>query len=153
MITHFGWKMVSSSRLIASGFGLALALSFAIPEKPLAAQATPQDTAHKGMKMPANMPMGKKPQKKKTAAKPATTKKSAAGKSTAKTVRKSAPASTTVKKPAPRRTTQPMAMPMGADTAHHEMGGMNMQPAASKRDSTKMPDMPGMEIPSKPTDS
>jgi len=58
MITHFGWKMFSSSRSIASGFGLALAFSFAIPGKPLAAQATPQDTAHKGMKMPTNMPMG-----------------------------------------------------------------------------------------------
>src|SRR5712671_4109992 len=113
--------MSSSSRSIASAFALALALSLAVADKPLAAQATAQDTAHKGMKMPPNMPMGKKSQKKKTATKPATPKKS--------------------------------AMPMGADTSHHEMGGMNMQPAPSKRDSTKMPDMPGMEMPSKPTDS
>jgi hypothetical protein len=48
--------MFSSSRSIATVFGLALALSFAVAEKPLEAQATPQDTTHKGM--PMNMPMG-----------------------------------------------------------------------------------------------
>ena len=144
--------MFSSSRLIASGFGLALALSFAIAEKPLAAQATPQDTAHKGTKMPVNMPMGKKPQKKKTTAKPATTKKSAAGKSKAKTVKKSAPVGA-ARKQVPSRKEQPMAMPMGADSAHREMGGMKMQPAPAKTDSMRMGGMPGMQMPANPTDS
>jgi len=144
--------MFSSSRLIASGFGLALALSFAIAEKPLAAQATPQDTAHKGTKMPVNMPMGKKPQKKKTTAKPATTKKSAAGKSKAKTVKESAPVGA-ARKQVPSRKEQPMAMPMGADSAHREMGGMKMQPAPAKTDSMRMGGMPGMQMPANPTDS
>src|SRR6266513_1502581 len=100
--------MFSSSRLIASGFGLALALSFAIAEKPLAAQATPQDTAHKGMKMPMNMPMGKKPQKKKTTAKRATTKKSATGRRTAKTIKKSTSVGTAAKNQVPSRKAKPM---------------------------------------------
>jgi hypothetical protein len=43
--------MFLSSRLIASGCGLALALSISIGT-PLTAQATPQDTTHNGMKMP-----------------------------------------------------------------------------------------------------
>ena len=165
--------MLSSSRLITGGFGLALALSFAVAEKPLAAQATPQDTAHKGMKMPMNTPMGKKPQKKNTTAKPATKKKSAAGKSTAKTVKKSAPVGAAAKKQGPSRKAQPMVMPMGAephhvpakagemkmpdttramraDSAHQEMGGMKMQPAPAKSDSMRMP---GMQMPSNRTDS
>ena len=142
MITHFGWKMFLSSRLIASGFRLALALSFAIPGKPLAAQATPQDTAHKGMKMPTNMPMGKKPQKKKTSAKTAAAKKSAPGKSTAKTVKKSAP-----------KQIPDTAHAMHGDSAHREMPGMKMPTTPSKTDSMKMSGMPGMEMPSKPLDS
>jgi hypothetical protein len=145
--------MFSSSRSIASGFALALALSFAIAEKPLVAQATPQDTTHKEMKMPMNMPMGKKPQKKKTTTKPATTKKSAAGKSTGRTVKKSATVRTAAKKQAPSRKVQPMAMPMSADSARHEMGGMKMPPAPAKTDSMGMRGMPRMEMPSKPTDS
>jgi len=92
-ITHFGWKMFSSSRWIASGFGLALALSFAIAEEPLAAQATAQDTAQtKGAtQMPMNMPMGKKTQKKKTTPKTTKSRKASASKHTAKTGKRSAP--------------------------------------------------------------
>src|SRR2546423_10300116 len=133
--------MFSSSRLITGGFGLALALSIAISGEPLVAQATPQDTAHKGMKMPMNMPMGEKPQKKKTTAKPAATKKSAAGKSRAKTVKKAGAVGPAAKEQVPSRNAQPMAMPMGADSAQHEMGRMKMAPAPAKVDSTRMPGM------------
>jgi hypothetical protein len=50
--------MFSSSPCIAAGYSLALALSFAIAEKPLEAQSAAQDTAHKKgtMQMPMNMP-------------------------------------------------------------------------------------------------
>jgi len=156
--------MFSSSHLIASGFGLALALSFTVAEKPLMAQATPQDTAHRGMKLPMNMPMGKKPQKKKATPKPAATKKSAGGKSTAKIVRKPAPLRTAAKKQVPRRTTQPMAMPMSAEPHHvpAKAGQMRMPDTthAMHGDSARrqlpgmnMPGMPGMQLPGNPTDS
>ena len=167
--------MFSSSRWIASGFGLALALSFAIAEEPLAAQATAQDTAQtKGAtQMPMNIPMGKKTQKKKTTPKTTKSRKASASKHTAKTGKRSAPVAITGKKQVRAPKSQPLAMPMGAeshhapakagqmqmsdttgairtDSAHHEMGGMKMQPAAARIDSMKMP---GMEMPSKPTDS
>jgi hypothetical protein len=147
--------MFSSSRLVASGFGLALALSFAIAEKPLAAQATAQDTSHKKgtMKMPMNMPMGKKPQKKKATSKTTNAKKPTAGKSTAKTVKASSPVGSAAKKQVPSRKVQPMTMQMGADSAHHEMGGMKMQPAPAKTDSMRMGGMPRMQMPANPTDS
>jgi hypothetical protein len=136
--------MFSSSRLIASGFGLALALSFAISEEPLKAQATPQDTAHKkGAQMPMNMPMGKKTQKKKATPKTTKAKKPGIRKTTATTGKKSAPVSTAAKKQVSPQKSQPMAMPMGAEPPH----------APAKSDSTKMPDMRGMEMPSKPMDS
>jgi len=141
--------MFSSSRMIATAFGLALALSFAIAEEPLAAQATPQDTAHKGMQMPKNMPMGKKTQKKKPAPKTTKAKKPAAGKGTAKTGKKSAPVSAAAKKQVTPRRSQPMAMPMGAEPHHAPAKAGQMQ----MPDTTKMPEMPGMEMPSKPTDS
>ena len=146
--------MFSSSRLIASGFGVALALSFAIPEEPMAAQATAQDTAHKKgtIQMPMNMPMGKKPQKKKPAPKTAKANKSGAGKQTAKAGKKPAPVGTTKKKQVGVPKSQPMAMPMGADSAHQDMGGMKMQPAPARIDSMKMR-MPGMDMPSKVADS
>jgi len=51
--------MFSSSHWIASGCGLAFALSLAIATGPLAAQATPHDTAHK--KGTTQMPMPPKP--------------------------------------------------------------------------------------------
>src|SRR6267142_2343132 len=127
--------MFSSSRAIASGFGLALALSFAVAGNPLAAQATPQDTTHKGMKMPMNMPMGKKPQKKKTTAKPATTKKAEPHHAPAKAGQMQMPDTTHA---------------MHGDSAHRAMPGMKMPTTPSKTDSMKMPGMPGMEMPSNP---
>ena len=164
--------MSLSSRSIASGFGLALALSVAIGEKPLSAQAATQDTAHKKgtMQMPMNMPMGKKTQKKKTTPKTTKTKKPAAARTTAKTGKKSTPVGTGKKRVAPK------SMPMGAephhapakadrtpiadtarathgDSAHQEMGGMKMEPAPAKIDSMQMPGMPGIEMPTKPADS
>ncbi len=132
--------MFSSSHWIASVFGLALALSLAIADKSLTAQATAQDTSHKKGTMPMNMPMGNKTQKKKTTSKSAKAKTPAAGKKTAKAATKSvAPGG--AKKTARTRTTQPMAMPMG---------GMKMPATAAKVDSMKMP---GMQAPSMPTDS
>jgi hypothetical protein len=170
--------MFSSSRWVANAFGLALALSFAIAEKPLTAQATAQDTSHKKSTMPMNMPMGDKTQKKKATAKSAKAKKTAVGKKTAKTAKKSVTARGAAKKqvrpPATRSMAMPMAMPgdaeprhapgktgqmrdttraMQADSAHHEMGGMKMQPAPVRADSMKMPGMPGMQMRSMPTDS
>src|ERR1700674_371216 len=171
--------MSLSSRSIASGFGLALVLSFAIAREPLAAQATTQDTAHKGMKMPMNLPMDKKPQRKKATPKTTTAKKPGARKGSAKTIKKSAPVGAAARKKAPSRKAQSMAIPMGAephhapakagqmqmqdtahamhgDSAHREMSGMKMQPAPAKIDSMKMPGMPGMprmEMPTKPADS
>jgi hypothetical protein len=152
--------MFLSLRVIASGFGLAFALSFAIAEKPLAAQATPQDTSHKGMQMPMNMPMGKKTQKKKKPT-PQTTqaKRPATGKTTTKAGKKSAPAATATKK---RAAPKPMAVPMPiadtshamhGDSAHQNMPGKKMEPAPAKIDSMKMPATPRMEMPSKPADS
>src|SRR2546423_2693759 len=157
--------MFSSSHLIVSGFGLALALSFTVAEKPLMAQTTPQDTTHRGMKLPMNMPMGKNPQKKKATPKPAATKKSAGDKSTAKIVRKPAPLRTAAKKQVPQRTTQPMAMPMGAEPHHvpAKAGQMRMPDTthAMHGDSAhrrqlpgmNMPGTPGMQLPGNPTDS
>ncbi|MBC7790744.1 MAG: hypothetical protein H7Z74_12420 [Anaerolineae bacterium] len=167
--------MFSSSRWIAGSFAFALALSIAIIGEPLAAQSTPQDTTHKGMKMPMDMPMGKKPQKKKAAPKTAAAKKPAAGKSSAKTTKKSVPA-TAGKKRAPAQQPHLIEVPMGAqphhapakvrqtqavdstqamhgDSAHGKMGDMKMHPAPTKSDSMKMPGMPGMDMPSKPSDS
>jgi len=147
--------MFSSSRWIASGFGLALALSTAILGEPLAAQGTPQDTTRKGMKMPMDMPMGKKPQKKKAAPKTTTAKKPTTGKSTAKTSRKSAPARTTGKKPAKavHKQIADSAHAVYSDSAHQEMGDMKMPPAPAKADSLKMRGMPGMQVPAEPSDS
>jgi hypothetical protein len=165
--------MFSFSRCIASVFGLALALSLAIADKPLTAQTTAQDTSHKKGTMPMNMPMGNKTQKKKTTSKSAKAKTPVAGKKTAKAATKSVAPGRAAKKTARTRTTQPMTMPMGAephhalptkagqmqmrdtsamhaDSARHEMGGMKMPPAAAKVDSTKMP---GMQMPSTPVDS
>ena len=49
--------MFLSPRSVWGGFSVAFALTFAIAEKPIAAQAPAQDTAHKKMQMPMNMPM------------------------------------------------------------------------------------------------
>jgi hypothetical protein len=139
--------MFSSSRFIASSFGLALALWFAIPQEPLTAQAAPQDTAHKGMQMPMKMPMGKKAQKKKPAPKTTKSKKPGTRKTSPKPVKKSPP---------PKARQMQMgdtAHAMHGDSANRKMGGMKMQPTPAKADSMKMPGMPGMEMPSKPTDS
>jgi hypothetical protein len=141
--------MFSSSRWIASAFGLALALSFAIAGESLTAQATAQDTAHKGMQMPMKMPMGKKTQKKKPASKTTKAKKSVAGKSSVKTGKKSAPA----KAKAGQMQMGDTAHTMHRDSANRKMGGMKMQPTPTKPDSMKTPGMPGMEMPSKPMDS
>jgi hypothetical protein len=135
--------MFSSSRAIASGFGLAFAFTFAIAEKPLVAQATPHDTTHKGIQMPKNMPMGKKTQKKKTAPKTARTKKAVAPKATAKPGKKSAPVGAAARK-------ADSTHAMHGDTAHQDMPGMKMQPAPATIDTMKMP---GMEMPPKPADS
>ena len=138
--------MFSSSRWIAGGCSLALALSFAIAGEPLAAQSATQDTAHKTntMQMPTNMPMVKKTQKKKATSKTTRAKKPGAGKSTAKIAKKSVPPSSAAER---------QAGPTRVDSARHEMGGMNMQPAPAKTDATKAPGMAGMQMPSKPTDS
>jgi hypothetical protein len=162
--------MFSSSRWIVGGCGLALALSFAIAEEPLTAQSATQDTTHKKgtMQMPMNMPMGKKPQKKKATSKTIKAKKPSAGKSTVKTTAKrSTSANKADKKQAEPRMMEPMAMPMGAaehrapakagvmqmpdsaramhaDSAHHEMAGMRMQPAPAGADSMNMSGMPGL---------
>ncbi len=139
--------MFSSSRFIASGFGLALALWFTIPQEPLTAQAVPQDTAHKGMQMPMKMPMGKKTQKKKPAPRTTRAKKPSADKSSVKPIKKSAPAT-------PRKMQMgDTAHAMHGDSTNRKMGGMKMKPTAAKTDSMRMPGMPGMEMPSKPTDS
>ncbi len=168
--------MFSSPRWITSVFGVTLAVSLAIAEKPLAAQTTAQDTSHKKGTMPMNMPMGNKTQKKKAASKSAKAKKPARVKKTAKAATKSVAPGGAAKKPARNRITQPMTMPMGAephhppakagqmqmhdttgathaDSAHHEMGGMKMQPAPARIDSMKMPGMHGMQMPSMPADS
>jgi hypothetical protein len=155
--------MFSLSRSIASGFALALSLSFAIAEEPLAAQAAAQDTAHKKgtTQMPMNMPMGKKSQKKKAASKTPVAKKHGVAKKASK---RPTPTGTAAGKHVAPVKTQPMAMPMGvelphapakagqmqigdsthamhADSVHHEMGGMKMQSAAASPDSVKMPGM------------
>ncbi|MBC7788312.1 MAG: hypothetical protein H7Z74_00085, partial [Anaerolineae bacterium] len=154
--------MFSSPRGIASGFGWALALSFVIAEKPLAAQGVGHDTAHKKgtMQMPMNKPTDKKVQKKKPTPKTTKATKPAAGKSTVKTGKKPAPARAAGEKQVGPTKTQPMAMPTGAephhlpekggqvqvtdtthavhgDSAHREMGDMKMQPAPAKVDSMK----------------
>ena len=163
--------MFSSSRWITSVFGLTLAASLAIAEKPLAAQTAAQDTSHKKSTMPMNMPMGNKTQKK-AASKSAKAKKPAGGKKTAKEATKSVAPGGAAKKPARTRIAQPMTMPMGAEPHHapakagqmrmddtagathadsaHEMGGMKMEPAPARIDSMKMP---RMQMPSTPTDS
>jgi hypothetical protein len=168
--------MFSSPRWIASGFGLALAVSFVIAGKPLTAQG--HDTAHKHgtPQTPAKKPADKKAQEKKAAPKTTKARKPAAGKSTVKTSKKPAPARAAEKKQAAPSKAQPMAMPKGAephqppekagqvrttdttqavhaDSAHREMGDMKMQPAPAKADSMKIPGMPGMQMPSKPMDS
>src|SRR5438045_4246320 len=68
--------MLSLSRLISGGCTLALALALSGGEKPLAAQATAQDTIHEKRTMPMNMPMGKQTQEKKTKSKTSKVKKS-----------------------------------------------------------------------------
>ena len=161
--------MFSSSRWIAGGRTLALALSFAIAGEPLAGQAVAQDTAHKKstMQMPMNTPMGKKTQKKKPTSRPVKQQGPGAGRGTAKAGKKPAPSSAAAKKKVGPRKMEPMAMPTGvsepharekaamqmpdtakamrADSAHHEMAGMGMHPGAAKADSSmKMSGMPGM---------
>src|SRR6266550_1843848 len=162
--------MFSLLRWTASAFGLAVALSFAMANEPLAAQAPAQDTAHK--QMPMNMPMGKKAQKKTASGKPTQTKKAALAKKAGKIAKRSAVAQTGAKRK------KPMGMPMGAqphhaptptgqmqmadtghamhaDSAHHDVGAMKT-PAPAKTDSAKMSGMagmPAMEMPSRPTDS
>ncbi|MEP6549532.1 MAG: hypothetical protein ABJB95_00040 [Gemmatimonadales bacterium] len=173
--------MFSSSHWIASSCFLAFAISFAFADTPLLAQGTPQDTAHKGMQMPMNMPMGKKPQKTKTTTtKTGKAKKPVAGKKTVAGGKKSS-SHATAKKPVATPKAQPMRMPMDhaghdtatkmgqmqmpmadtahkmpADSAHGDMGSMKMQPSPSKAGSGKMPGMPGMpgmDMPTKPADS
>lgn len=166
--------MLSSPRLTASGFALAIALSFAIAEQPLPAQQTAQDTTHKGMQMPINMPMGKKTQKKKAASKTKATKPGTA-KSTARAGKKSQLTRRTATKESGPKKSRPMTMPMGVehhaparagqmrmadsshamhgDSAHQTMEGMMMQPAPAKADSMKRAGMPGMEMPHQPVDS
>ncbi|HEY3134091.1 MAG TPA: hypothetical protein VGJ47_05620 [Gemmatimonadaceae bacterium] len=134
------------------------------------------------MRMPMNMPMGKKSQKKKPAS-TAARSKTTAGKKTAVTSKKSATRPAGKKKVvAPKA--QPMAMPMGqehhprakaapmqmldsthkmpadstkihADSAHgkEDMGAMKIHPAPATMDSMKMPGMPGMEMAAKAADS
>lgn len=138
---NFGWKMFSSARSIAASCSLAFAFSFAIAERPLAAQATAQDTSHKKgtMQMPMNKPMGKTNQKKKPASKAAKSKK---GQHHA---------------PAKAASVQMVdtSHKMHPDSAHGdgEMGAMKMPPAPARTDSAKMPRMPGMEVPAKGADS
>ncbi|MDQ6770991.1 MAG: hypothetical protein M3Z54_13495 [Gemmatimonadota bacterium] len=143
--------MFSSSRWIAGGCCLALVLSFAIANEPLRAQASAQDTVHKkgATPMPMNMPMGKKVQKKKTTPKTAATKKPGGKK--AKPVRKSAAPHTPTKMKQMQMADSTHAM--RGDSAHTKMSGMKMQPAPIKADSMKMGGMPGMDKPSKRTDS
>ncbi len=169
--------MLSSPRSIAGGFGLALALSVTLADRPLSAQTATQNTADKKgtMQMPMNMPMGKETQKTKTAPKTTKAKKPTAGKTTAKTGKKSTPVSTAKKRAAPKSMPMPLGaelhhapakaeqMPMAdtgramhGDSAHQKMSGMKMQPAPAKIDSMKMPGMPGMpgmEMPTKPANS
>jgi hypothetical protein len=143
--------MFSSSRWIASGCSMALVLSFAIAEKPLAAQLATQDTAHKKgtVPMPMNMPMGKKPQKKKTT--PKTTKAKKIGvakpvgpvKSQSKTMPMGAESHHAPSK-AGQMQMRDSTQAMQADSAHHEMSGMKMQPAPARADSMNMSGMPGM---------
>src|SRR5947207_9281985 len=139
--------MFSLSRLIASGCMLALGLTLGIAEKPLAAQGTAQDTAHKKGTMPMNMPMGKTTQKKKSTTKTGKIKRPGTARKAAVAGKKSTP-STPIKK----KTESHMAMPgktmeqqvpqkdrqmQMPDTAHHlrpdsaraGMGAMQMQPA------------------------
>src|SRR5215210_3816201 len=63
--------MFSSPRFIASGFGLAFALSAATLAGPIVAQAGAQDTTHKGM----HTPVGDTAQKKKALPEKKTAKK------------------------------------------------------------------------------
>jgi hypothetical protein len=132
-------------RSIWGGFSVAFAVTFAIAEKPIAAQAPAQDTAHKKMQMPMNAPMGKKPKKKAATSKTSATKKTGVRKST-KTVKKSG--------------TDTMGQMQMADTAHRvhpdstrtDMSGMKMEPPA-KAGSAGMAAMPGMGTPSRAMDS
>ena len=125
--------MLSSLRWITSGCGFALALSLTIPGKPLLAQ----DTTHKGMQMPMNMPMEKKPPQKKAAPKTTTSKKTATTKKTGKA--KASP--TTAKKAAARGAARkkvvtpkkpPMTMPMdhGGHAVPMKAGQMQMADTA-----------------------
>src|SRR2546423_12498503 len=160
--------MFSMPRLIAGGCTLAFAVILAVAEKPLTAQATAQDTAHKKGTMPMNMPMGRQTQKKKTTSK--TGKVNRAGTPKKATVTRTESTANTAAK---KKMTPGMVMPGDAkehhvfgkagqtqvpDTAHHihpdsaraGMGAMQMHPAPAKTDSMKMP---GMDMKPKPADS
>src|SRR5947207_9174961 len=131
--------MFSLSRLIAGGCTLAFTLTLAIAEKPLAAQTTAQDTAHKKGIMPMNMPMGKTTQKKKSASKTGKIKKPGTVKKAAVAGKKSTASTHTNKKMESH-----IAMPGKA---------MQLHPAPAKSDSMKMPGMPGVDMKPKPADS
>src|ERR1700704_3971499 len=140
--------MSSSSRWIAGGRTLALALAFASAGESLGPQV-PQDTAHKQgtMQMPMNMPMGKKPQKKKPVPKTIKANTIGVAKTAAKTGKKPAPANKTSKiRPV---NSQPMAMPMGAESHHAPAQAAQMQMSDTTHASSKPTDtahigMPGM---------
>src|SRR5205823_13002133 len=98
--------MFSLSRLIAGGCMLALGLTLGIAEKPLAAQGSAQDTAHKKGTRPMNMPMGKTTQKKKNTTKTEMIKRPGTARKAAVAGKKSAPSM-----PATKKTDPHMAMP------------------------------------------
>jgi hypothetical protein len=154
--------MFSTSRWIAGACGFVFALSLTIA-RPLSGQS-----AHKkgSTQMPMNMPMGKKPLKKKARSQSVKKKSAGASKSRPAAAKRPAPTSSARKQAAPRMT-EPMTMPMGAaerkaparmgvmrmpdtahkmgtDSAHGEMAGMRMQQSPVKVDSMSMSRMPGM---------
>src|SRR5438105_270198 len=141
--------MFSSSRWIAGVVGLTVALSSAIADKSLTAQATAQDTTRKKSTFPMNIPMGKKGQKRKAPSKSAKAKTSVAGNKTSKPATKSVSHGGGTQKRVPARTTRPMAMPMVA--APHQPaakpGQMQMHDtSAARADSVRQP-MSGMKMP------
>jgi hypothetical protein len=150
--------MFPLSRQIARACRLALACSFLIIERPVAAQGTPQDTTHKGkMQMPMNMPMGKKPQKKKTGPTAAKSRKTPASSSKGKKSKKTTTRSPKAKTSPPKPETMSMPMPMPdtgqaihVDSARGHMDSMKMAPATTSADSMKMP---GMQMPTALGDS
>jgi hypothetical protein len=166
--------MFLSSHWIAGGCILALALSSAIPDASLTAQAT-QDTAHKTgtMQMPMNIPMGKKPQKKTSTPKSSAAIKTSGTGNTTKTGKRSPPANTSKRRVGTVKS-RPMTMStraeshrapaagkmqmsdttrkMQADSAH-PTGGMNMQSAPGITGVPTTPGMAGMQMPPKPIDS